>query len=319
MKIAYIEKRFADSTLVVLGQANKIIEDYMKQGFNLTLRQLYYQFVAHDIFPDDRTWRLTGSNKWVRDPNGTKNAEPNYKWLGSIINDGRLAGYLNWLAIEDRGRHLIAPTHWENPAEIINNCADSYAIDRWADQDFRVEVWVEKEALIGVIERASMQFDVSCFACKGYTSQSQLWRASRRFKTYERMGQQPVVIHLGDHDPSGIDMTRDIGGRLNLFGCTVEVNRIALNMDQVDEYDPPPNPAKLTDSRAMGYIQEFGNSSWELDALKPQVLHELITETILSYIDKKKFEALEKREEKERQELSNMAEEWEMSKEDEGD
>lgn len=78
-----------------------------------------------------------------------------------------------------------------------------------------------------------------------------------------------VILHLGDHDPSGIDMTRDISDRLELFGADVEVKRIALNWDQIDEFTPPPNPAKLSDSRAGAYIAEYGDESWELDALEP--------------------------------------------------
>ena len=84
------------------------------------------------------------------------------------------------------------------------------------------------------------------------------------------------ILHFGDHDPSGIDMTRDIADRLHLFGSEVDVRRVALNMDQIDQYDPPPNPAKLSDSRSEKYVSEFGPNSWELDALEPRVLAALV-------------------------------------------
>jgi hypothetical protein len=95
-----------------------------------------------------------------------------------------------------------------------------------------------------------------------------------------------VIIHLGDHDPSGIDMSRDIEDRLSLFAeCNVEVRRIALNMDQIDEFNPPPNPAKTTDSRFGEYAARFGNESWELDALRPEMLIDLIGSEIYSLLD----------------------------------
>ena len=99
------------------------------------------------------------------------------------------------------------------------------------------------------------------------------------------------MIHLGDHDPSGIDMTRDITDRLNLFGAHATVRRIALNRDQVEQYNPPPNPAKLTDSRAVDYISTHGEYSWELDALDPATLDALVTSTILEYRDERQWDA----------------------------
>jgi hypothetical protein len=102
---------------------------------------------------------------------------------------------------------------------------------------------------------------------------------------YASGGQKPYIVHLGDHDPSGIDMTRDIIDRLRTFGCDLEVNRIALNMDQVEEHNPPPNPAKMTDSRFQDYAEQFGDSCWELDALEPQLLTQLVRDTVLAIRD----------------------------------
>ena len=98
------------------------------------------------------------------------------------------------------------------------------------------------------------------------------------------------MIHLGDHDPSGIDMTRDIKERQITFSgdfsCSRFIlERIALNMDQIEEFSPPPNPAKETDTRVKGYKEKFGTSSWELDALDPRTLRSLIERTVLSFRD----------------------------------
>jgi hypothetical protein len=156
-----------------------------------------------------------------------------------------------------------------------------YREDKWDSQPFRVEVWIEKDALVGVIADVCDEFQVPYFACRGYNSQSEQWAAGQRFAEYADRGQEPIVLHLGDHDPSGIDMTRDNEARLLVFaGVPVEVRRLALNWDQVKRYNPPPNPAKMTDSRAEGYVKTFGRDSWELDALEPQVIAKLVSDAI---------------------------------------
>lgn len=308
-KICYVEKRFSESSLTMIEQAVEIIEEYEEQGFNLTLRQLYYQFVSRDAFPDNRRWRWTGS-RWVRDPSGTKNATPNYKWIGGIINGARLAGLIDWNAIEDRVRNLVKPSHWNDKRDIINSAADSYALDKWQGQEERAEVWVEKEALIDIVEHACEPLDVSCYACKGYLSQSEMWRAAQRFRGQRREDQEPVVIHLGDHDPSGVDMSRDIRERLEMFGANIEVIRIALNMDQIRQYSPPSDPAKQTDSRCSGYVEKYGDESWELDALEPSVLHELIQNEIRKHLDQELYDKREELQEEQREPLRKAAERW---------
>ncbi len=269
MKIKYIDREFKPSSLAVIANANKIIKEYISQGYDLTLRQLYYQFVSRDLIA---------------------NTQSEYNKLGSIINDARLAGLVSWEAIIDRTRNLKSMPHWEDPKDFMRAVTPQFAIDKWASQPNRVEVWIEKDALVGVVERICRQMDVAYFSCRGYTSQSEMWSASQRLIEYRDGGQTPIIIHLGDHDPSGKDMSRDIYDRLELFmGESIEVNRIALNMDQVRKYKPPPNPAKITDSRAKGYIEEFGNKSWELDALDPKVLTDLIQKTIVSYRDESEW------------------------------
>lgn len=272
-KITYTEKRFSAGSLAIIEQANQIIVDYAAQGYDLTLRQLYYQFVSRDLIANKQT---------------------EYKRLGSIINDARLAGLIDWDTIVDRTRNMVSNSHWSGPKEIVDSCANQFQIDKWANQENRVEVWIEKDALVGVIENVCRKNDVGFFSCRGYTSQSEMWSASQRLLEYVENGQRITIIHLGDHDPSGIDMTRDIDHRLALFmgESAGAVNRIALNMNQVKKYKPPPNPAKITDSRATGYIKKFGNKSWELDALEPSVLEALIDATIAKYKDPDQWEKL---------------------------
>ncbi|MCL6733334.1 hypothetical protein [Streptomyces neyagawaensis] len=286
---AYVEKKFSPRSLELIATAERICRQYAEQGFDLTLRQLYYQFVARDLIP---------------------NKQSEYKNLGNVINNARLAGLLDWDYIVDRTRNLRGLSHWDNPHSVIRSAASGYRTERWANQPHRIEVWIEKDALVGVITGVCQRYDVDYFSCRGYTSQSELWGAAQRMIRYQRAGQKPVIIHLGDHDPSGVDMTRDIRERLQLFEADVEVRRIALNMDQVEEHQPPPNPAKLTDSRASGYIRAHGRSSWELDALQPTLLDQLIEEEIWAWRDLDLWDEATHAMERERALLRAVATRW---------
>jgi hypothetical protein len=288
MKEKFKDINFGVRTLEIINKANEIVEDYQQQGFELTLRQLYYQFVSKALI---------------------ENTERSYKNLGSIINDGRLAGMIDWEAIEDRTRHLRGNQHWNTPGEIARACAHSFYKDHWANQDFRIEVWVEKEALAGVAESACRPLDIPFFCCKGYTSQSEMYNAAQRLVRYDNEGKKAVIIHLGDHDPSGIDMSRDIEDRIKMFTYNqdFEFRRIALNQNQILEYNPPPNPAKMTDSRFIEYRKKFGDQSWELDALPPQVLASLIKNTVYEYRDPDNWGEVEAEQEKGKGKLIAMA------------
>jgi hypothetical protein len=275
-KIRYVRMNLKQPTLDLIAQANEIIAEYDAAGLKLTLRQLYYQFVSRDLIP---------------------NTMKSYKRLGSIINDGRMAGLIDWDAIEDRTRGLEANPHWSTPADILHSAADSFALDKWRDQPSYVEVWIEKDALTGILMDVCGEEDVPYFSCRGYTSQSEMFAAGMRLKSHAKAGRNPVIIHLGDHDPSGIDMTRDVADRLTLFcGSPVEVNRIALNWEQVQEYQPPPNPAKMTDSRFAGYEANYGSESWELDAIEPLAMQNLIRDAIRTYRDDDAWDAAVERE-----------------------
>ena len=289
-KICYISKRrFSGQWLEMIRTVNIVLEEYGAQGYELTLRQLYYQLVARDLFPDTEKWSFS-NGRWVRSSEGTKNADPNYGWLGRIVNDGRLAGLIDWNYVVDRTRGLKELAHFKNAADALHQLADWYYVDMWKRQDVRLEVWIEKDALVGVIEGVCQEFDVPYFSCRGYTSQSEMWRAAMRLKTWVEAGQEVQIIHLGDHDPSGVDMSRDIFDRIKMFMGGVEVRRIALNMDQVEEFNPPPNPAKITDSRCGVYVEKYGDKSWELDALEPSVINGLIRDTILARRDSSIYE-----------------------------
>ena len=273
-KQAYKNIRFRSDSLELIERVNAIVTEYEDQGYELTLRQVYYQLVARGFIP---------------------NNERSYKNLGNLINDGRLAGLIDWNSIVDRPRFIRRNSHWSTPQSVINSARYSYMLDRWKDQPNYVEVWVEKDALIGIVSQVCKSLDVPHFSCRGYTSQSEMWGAAQRFIQQDER-ESRVIIHLGDHDPSGIDMTRDIQERLEMFGADVEVKRVALTMNQINTFNPPPNPTKVTDARSSGYISRFGHECWELDALEPKVITQLIQNEVTALIDYSLFNAVADRE-----------------------
>jgi hypothetical protein len=268
MKESFTTIRFNLSTLAMIEQVNEIVEEYQGQGFTLTVRQLYYQLVARDII---------------------ENTVKSYHRIVNIVNDARMAGMIDWAAIEDRTRSFRRKSRWSSGGQIISACAQQYHEDMWNIQDYRPFVVIEKEALVGVLEQTCHNFDTPLLAARGYPSASVLYDFVKEdILPSMKAGQTIKIIHLGDHDPSGIDMTRDLRERILTF-CRgeygVEVDRIALNMDQVEEQKPPPNPAKTTDARFAGYEAEYGRESWELDALQPAFLAELVRKSIETDIE----------------------------------
>ncbi len=297
MRENFVDKDFGLEALTMIRQINAILADYARQGYDLSLRQLYYQLVSKNII---------------------ENTERSYKNLGNLVSDARLAGLIDWDMIKDRGREMVKNPHWGTTADFIESVAPQYRFDLWEDQENYVEVMVEKQALEGVLTPVCRSLDVPFTSNKGYSSSSAIYEASKRFLARARGGKDLHVIYLGDHDPSGIDMSRDVEDRLNLFiggslgtrgdrSGYIEMHRVALNMNQVRELNPPENPAKITDSRASSYIERFGRSSWELDAIEPRRLADLVTRAVTGLMEVSLFQKNLKKMEKGRNDLLKFA------------
>lgn len=271
MKEQFIRHSFSDSSHKTIAIINQILEEYRGQGFRLSLRQLYYQLVARDFIP---------------------NNQRSYKNIGTLVSTARQAGLVDWEMIEDRNRETNVPTHWRNPAEIVESAERQFKIDKWKEQEYHIEVMVEKDALSGVLEPVCQQLDIGITANKGYCSSSTMYEIGKRLEQYFIHGKQVCIIYLGDHDPSGIDMTRDVRERLRMYSATtaIEVVRLALNWEQIELWNPPENPAKENDSRFENYVKEFGHSSWELDAVEPAQLADLVRAAVEDRRDEDKWD-----------------------------
>lgn len=307
MREQFVEIRFSAASLTKIEQANTIIEEYQAQDLRLTLRQLYYQFVSRDLLP---------------------NTPKDYRNLGSLLNDARLAGRVDWDAIEDRGRQPRRASEWPNVQSLVDSALYAYRLPRWEGQDHYAELWVEKDALAGVLEPLAHEFHVTLMVNRGYSSASAMYESARRFirackgdeedagdrpsATYEGeqvfLAREPVLFYLGDHDPSGEDMVRDIRDRLERFGIEVDVQKIALTTAQVKAYKPPENPVKFSDARARGYVDRHGPHCWEVDALPPNVLAQIVRRSFGSVIDMGKMNAVKTREETDKVKLRKAAE-----------
>ena len=290
-----------EDAALVIDRLNVVIREYQEtRQPALTVRQLYYQCITRDLFPDT----------WLDPQAGTKNNVKNYKKLVNILGKARMGGLVDWSAIQDRGRNLEKVGTWDNPEEIMRAVANQFKLDLWEDQPYYVSCWIEKDALSGVMEYACNPLRVSWMACKGYMSLSEMRAQGLLLKALARK-KDVCIIHLGDHDPSGIAMTQDIIDRLSIFAETpIEVVRIALNMDQVEQYNPPSNPGKESDPRFAAYEAEFGDESWELDALTPQILTDLITKSVLDHRDEAIWQASKQEEDYQKTLLRAASDNW---------
>ncbi len=252
-----------------------IVQEYAEDGYVLTLRQLHYQLV---------------SNNWII------NHDTAYKKLGTILDDCRYSGIIDWNAIEDRGRVPYIPYSVRNVEHALQDTVDQYRVDRQEGQLNQVELWTEKDALSGILRRSTEKYHIQLVVNKGYTSSSAIYNAYQRILKNLQKEQATIILYFGDHDPSGLDMIRDIRERLTMMlrngkhelndiDSFFEIIPIGLNMTQIKKYNLPPNPTKLTDTRSNKYISKYGKTCWEVDALKPQVLTAIVEENIQKQIN----------------------------------
>lgn len=278
MKEAFIEVNFQQKSLDMIAICNEIISLYQGQGLKLTLRQLYYQLVTRNLVP---------------------NTERSYKNAGKLMSQGRLAGMVDWEAMEDRLRTPNMITEWRSPAHIMDAVIRGYTLPRWQRQPRYVELWCEKDALAGVLQPITEQYHITLMVNRGYSSQSAMREAAERLRDADADDKEITILYIGDQDPSGEDMVRDVGDRLRLLtreDIEIEVIKLAITQDQVAQYNPPPNPAKMSDSRAEAFVAKFGSSSYEADALPPDVLAAVVDGAIEELIDPDLWEEVIERE-----------------------
>lgn len=293
----FIPKKFTGAHKQVIKQANAIIDEYAKQGYKMTLRQIHYQFVARDLYD---------------------NTQANYKRLGNILDNARKAGLVDWDAIEDPTRSLRRIAVWDTPEEAVERVKKQFKLDPWNRQPVRrrIEVWVEKDAAVGIVRPTCNALRLAYFSCRGYSSSSGLYEAGKRLKAFSDAGYQTLILYLGDHDPSGVQMTESTDNKVTMFARkNIEFRRIALTLEQIKQYNPPANFVKETDSRTAWYVDQFKTEDcWELDALSPSVVDALIREHVDPLIDQKSWAETMKLEAEHTATLGEIISDWDRTK-----
>lgn len=289
-KEKFIDWNPTNKSLARLVDIRKVIVGYKNMGIMLTLRQLYYRLVGTGIIKENN----------VRE----------YKNLGNLLSKARLAGLIDWDIIEDRGRRPDNHIEFQSPQELVEWASKVYRLDRWEGQENYVELWCEKDALSSVLQPITRGLHTTLMVNRGYSSQSAMHSSAQRFIHQVGAGQKPVLLYLGDFDPSGEDMVRDIRERLYMFGVEdLEVRKLALTTEQIEQYNPPSNLAKKTDSRTEGFIAKHGDKSYEVDALDPEVLQQLLKDEIGEYLDWDKWDAVLKIEARHKAQLKQLVKE----------
>ena len=283
--------------LAYLEQVQEVLTS-LKEHWPLTLRQVYYQLVAAGTI---------------------ENTRRAYGKLSRVLVKARLDSRVPWDAIEDRSRAVLEPSFtWADRREFagahVENFLWGYRRDLLQGQPKAFEVWVEKDALSRLCEKAAMPYQVPVVVARGFSSVSYVHDCAQRVRfNWRKHERQTVVLYFGDLDPSGWAMLPTMMETLQAemaLGDMIVGKRCALTVEQVDEYDLPrdPDALKPTDTRAKKYMEQFGDLAVELDALPPDVLQGLVEEAIREELDLSDFEWQGKVQEGERKSLEAIRE-----------
>jgi hypothetical protein len=278
----------------VVEATRRILEEY---SYRLTVRQVYYRLISppYQLFPNTAT---------------------NYKTFDKILTKARERKEVDWKKIEDRARSILGGekqpifSSEEQYVDWLFQLLNETYYDKshWDDQPNHVEVWVEKDALSTLFERAVKQYRLVVFPSRGYSSYTKVMEALERFPEQKNV----IILHFGDHDPSGLDMSRDLSSRLEGYSDTNDgglvVKRIALGIEQVRELALPPNPTKKADSRAREYTAKYGDECWELDAVPPDTLAQWIRDAVEREIDSSAWKETQERVKGERERIRRALE-----------
>ncbi len=256
---------------ILVRTVNDVIAQYDEP---LTLRQIYYRLVAKMIIP---------------------NTINEYKGLSRHLVKARELGAVDYTRIEDRTRSTIGGDSSFNTMEEylkfkLDQLFKSHKylnLNMWDNQKVKIEVWVEKDALSRTVSSVTNRYNIRTCPSKGYPSFSYVKDAAKRLQKAKQ--DRIIIIYMGDHDPSGRDIPRDLESRLIRYGVPYEkltVDVIALTVDQIEEHNLPPAPAKRSDARFQKFMAETGSDDVvELDALEPPILQAILKKAISGYID----------------------------------
>jgi len=188
-----------------------------------------------------------------------------YARFDSLMVRARLNGHVPIDSIVDNYRRLEIPSAWDNPEDFLDTARRSYRTDWWLQQEVYPIVWLEKDALSDLLEPVTSKYGVAMNVSRGYVSLSNM-RAVCNFLSDKP---EHICIYVGDHDPSGLDMERAIGD-YEISDVSVQPERLAITHEQAGEY--PSLRVKPGDTRSRAYIRAYGDHCWEIEAIPPAEL-----------------------------------------------
>jgi len=246
----------------------------------ITIRHLFYRLVGQSVI---------------------EKTELAYKLLCHHLSRWRKAGEVAWSAFSDSTRWHIQPPMFSGIADALRRTQETYRRNLWATQAHYVEVWVEKDAIAGVIDDVTSAFGVPLFVCRGFASLSSMYSASETFKEVQRDGKEVTIFHLGDYDPSGHAAADAIEKTFReTFDCSVNFERIGILPEHIEQFSLPTRPTKQSDSRARNWR---GSECVELDSMPPSELRSLVENAVTSLIDWYEWEQLKQVEREEQETL----------------
>ncbi len=226
-----------------------------------TIRQLFYRLVSVEAL---------------------ENSVPDYKKLSRVMSDARESGQVPFSWIVDRSRPTYAPTVFDNLKDGLTALRNCYRKDYWQDQIAHVEIWAEKDAIIGSIEPVTNELGVTVRVSRGFTSTTRVYEIASAFARIVR----PIfVYYLGDHDPSGQAIELDLYDRISSYGPHFPLTRLAIREKDIDDFNLPPLRIKASDTRAAAFRRKLGARCVELDALPPEELRSRVRQAIEEQID----------------------------------
>jgi len=239
----YRRKNMHRKTIELIEAAYNVLAEYHP----MTVRQVYYQLVSRHVI---------------------ENKPSEYQKVSRILTDSRKNQFIPWQWIEDRVRQPRTVSMWQDLPDFMGTVKHAYRKDIWNDQPVYLEVWLEKDALSGVFADITERYGITLVVGRGYNSWSAYKEAASRFA----IDKPAFILYFGDFDPSGEDIVRALRESLDFFETSPEIIKVALTLEDVKEYNLPPDFAKKTDTRSKAFIKKNGDMAVELDSLPMQVL-----------------------------------------------
>ena len=238
-----------------------------------------------------------------------------YNRLLAILASLRKSGEMPRDWIVDHLRTRLKPSSWTGLADYLETMRSCYRANLWAQQEAHVELFIEKDAIAGCVQNVAAEYDVALNVCRGYSSISQ---ANDVAQYWRRISKPIFAYYLGDYDPSGIDMERELRAKLADYSGKVETapadvdassfswRRLAIRPDDFKAYNLLKLPINRKDSRAAGFMRTHGKYAAEVDAIPPSELRRLVREAIEGHINQAAWERLKLVEQAERESLGSV-------------